>query len=174
MKPELVVGVVFIIATLVAAGIAIWFANKRSPQIPWIAPIPGYYAGTGYVAPFGYDPNRITKALQYAETCLIKNTKWNAGQLAAAMFHAHVFVVNREEWSFINGQHTAGMQEGNTIQVGPSLAALCHEMAHLCEFQLDGKIDNDHLTWAFDGVNRAIQAYEEWRLVQGWDARLAS
>ena len=45
------------------------------------------------------------------------------------------------------------------VVVGPSLAALAHEMAHVAEFWLDGVVDYTHAGWSAKGIQSAVSAY---------------
>jgi hypothetical protein len=63
---------------------------------------------------------------------------------------------------------------GHILQVGKSLSALCHEMAHLCELVLDNEVDDEHKTWDVDGITAAITEYQKWLQHQADVDRVAS
>jgi hypothetical protein len=56
----------------------------------------------------------------------------------------------------------AGLSSGTTIDVGRDLAALCHELAHTCEYLEGGraKQDDAHTTWGKRGIQRAVDEFE--------------
>jgi hypothetical protein len=149
----------------VALGIAfILVRGWRSAHVPW-QPLSGYYPGTKWYSRAGTDPRFLVEALQAAESFLIVRTRWTAANLALVGHYAHIFINDRESWASVYGdgkRMVAGTTDRDTIAVGPSLAALCHEMAHLCESVLDHQMDFQHAGWATNGVADACADFELW------------
>lgn len=171
MKPWLLIAAIQVAVLLVFGGAYLLFRRWRRTNPKWQRPIPGYfYPYTAYRAPVGFPPLRLTKALQMAETCLIKfGQTWTAGQLGAVCFRAHVVVTDNEIEADLSGLKVRGTKIGHVIQVGFSLNSLCHELAHLCEAVLEQELDESHSMWDRDGVWNAIRAYEEWLIKQNWE-----
>ena len=154
-----------------ALVVGVWaFRRWRGTHPGWRRPIPGYFADTAFVAPRGYPLSRITYAMQMAETCLIKYGRWNAGQMGAVCLRAHVVVLSAQTSSDLAGRAVRGVPVGHAIQVGAGLTTLAHELAHLCEAVLDKELDEAHSLWERDGIWRAVRAYEEWAIKQGWES----
>lgn len=133
----------------------------RGTHLPW-ASLPNYYPGARFYCAGEVEPKLLVAALQQAETLLIQHTKWTAANMALVGHHVRIYVADSESWKDLWGRSITGLQDGYTIIVGPSLAALCHELAHLCEIVLDKQVDVAHAAWANEGVIAAIDAYDGW------------
>lgn len=119
--------------------------------------IHGYYSGTTYLAPRWWDNGRLVRCLQEAETCLIQHTSWGAANMALVGHSVHVLV--QKGAASCHGRRLA---TGYFLVVQPNLAGLCHEMAHLAEYVLEGKVRETHKHWGVDGVWTAVAQYEDW------------
>ena len=161
-------------AVFVIVGISLWaWWRYRKASIPWV-PLEshGYYPGSNFFGPADVSPKHVVECLQHAESALIKHTKWTAANLAVVGPLVHVWAVPAESWTDLWGRKVAGLQIGYMLQVGKSLSALCHEMAHLCEMVLDKEIDDTHSTWKDDGILKAIDEYGAWLKAQPTTATL--
>lgn len=152
-----------------ALGLAYYvYSSRKRPR--WKRPIPNYFSASAYVCPKGYPLLRLTRALQMAETCIIRYGKrWNAGQLGAVCLRAHVIVLSDDYAVDLGGLHARGVSVGHAIWVGRSLSTLAHELVHLCEAVLDKELDAAHTLWEHDGLWHAVRVYEEWLIKQGWE-----
>jgi hypothetical protein len=143
--------------------------RRRHPR--WQRPLPGYYVTSAYSAPNGYPAERIARAMQMAETCLIRHAKrLNAGRVAAVCLRAYVQVLPSGSAPDMGGRDVRGPAVGHVLQVGARLDSLAHELAHLCEAVLDREVDESHSLWEQDGLWRAVTAYEEWTIKQHWES----
>lgn len=108
----------------------------------------------------GLDVDAIAKAVQQAfdELTLI----WPRAVMVERLAKWVVKVAPTETWKGRAGDVRGGecWPEFKTVQVGPSLSALAHELAHACESAVDRKLpDEVHGTWAHRGVWTADTAY---------------
>ncbi len=167
-----VVGLILaVIVGAIAFMVHRWWKNT---YVPW-QPIYGYYPGSKWFSKLkDTDQKFIAEALQAAESFLIERTKWSAANLALVGHHVRVYVMDSESWVDLWGRKVAGLQVEYTLVVGPSLAALCHELAHLCEMVLDKEQDDAHATWASDGIAAAVNDFDEWLQKRGSADRVAA
>ena len=159
--PWVVIGC-FIAIILVLAAIELLRAWRRF-RVPW-QDLPGYYRGSRWFSLVTIDPKDITEALQAAESFLIARTRWSAANLALVGHYVRVYVESGESWKELYGQRLLSQQADHHLVVGPSLSALCHEMAHLCERVLDNRPDPEHEAWVGDGVTAALDDFDAWLL----------
>lgn len=164
-----------LLAVILAAVGTLAYKAWRSTHVAW-KPLDahGYYPGSKFFGRVPVDPKRLVKALQVAESALIEKTKWSAANMALVGHHVRVYVMDSESWSNLWGAKVAGEQVGYALVVGPSLAALGHELAHLAEKLLDKEVDYAHQTWKADGIVDAIEAYDAWLANQASADRIAS
>jgi hypothetical protein len=150
---------------LLIVGLSLFLGYRvyRTRYVPW-KPIPNYYPGSRYFVRPGVtlDPKALAAALHAAESFLIERTQWNAGQMVVVGARVYVYVMDAETWTDLWGREVAGMLDGEVLVVGPSLAALCHEMAHLCEKVLSPPVDDYHGSWKVNGVQLAVDEFETW------------
>lgn len=156
--PYAVAGVTLLVVSVIA--LLLWRSWKAT-HVPW-EKLPNYYPGTQWYSRVDTDPKFIAQALIAAETFLINRTKWGAANLALVGHHVSVYVMDTEVWVDMWGRTVAGLQNDGALIVGPSLSALCHEMAHLCEQVLDKTVDMNHDSWAGDGIQAALNDYDQW------------
>jgi len=148
------------VAILVAFGVMAYMTWRRT-YVPW-KPLPNYYPGAKWHSLVQTDPKYIAMALAAAESALIQHTKWTAANMALVGHYVHVYVMDSESWVDLWGRKVAGYQDGHKLVVGPSLAALAHELAHLAELVLDGVVDQNHMSWPADGIANALEDYDQW------------
>ena len=125
--------------------------QKEPSQIPW------YYPGV-MMEPAGLVEDRmfsrrLADALKQAETFLIGNTLWRADEVALACQTLYVKITAYP----LPYERAKGV-----VQVKRSLEGLCHELAHHCELEIRGAVDERHETWHTNGLWAASEAYEEW------------
>lgn len=65
------------------------------------------------------------------------------------------------QWTSASGEMVGGEThlDFHIVSVGADLAGLCHELAHVCEDKLEGKVDYTHANWARKGIFRAVDEY---------------
>ena len=157
MTPILI-GVLAVLGMLsVAAGVMVPAYLRQ--RIPW-KKTPGghtYHAvGTTSVAVLDV---RIMSAF----ILLREHADFSAETLLRAQREVKIIIQRVNQWSSpLHGTNVAGLARGTTIDVGANLAALCHELAHVCEFIEGGaeKQDATHASWAKRGIQRAVDEYE--------------
>lgn len=145
------VALVAVALCLAAAGVALW--RVLSARVPW-QPLPG--TTCWYVAPASVPPEVLRAALLRATGLL----ETRAG-LRCEWTGLRIFVVDGSAWVDEYGRHIAGETTSpDALYVLRDLRALCHELAHVAELRATGTTDATHATWATNGVQRAIDAYE--------------
>ena len=153
------------IATLIIGAMLtmVWRMWKAMHVIKWV-PLPGWHVGAQWYSNVeSVRPEILVEALRLAENALIGKTRWRREDLAEVGQSAKIFISDSETWKDLNGTEVAGQQVNDMIIVGPSLAALGHELAHLCEQLIDrGAVDYGHTFWRINGVDEAVEFYEAW------------
>ena len=74
-----------------------------------------------------------------------------------------VMVRPEVRWAY-GSQTVAGLTfvEDRSLIVGCDLAALCHELAHLVQWDVEGREEYGHETWTLRGVTQAVDAWQAW------------
>jgi hypothetical protein len=152
-----------VVGLVVAAGLArlawVWWRRFR---IPW-EPLPGAPGVRWYSQAKGLDWARVLGALRVAESALARHVShWTPRQVRAVADEVRIYVVATESWLNLGGKPVAGEQLLEVLYVGPSLAALCHELAHRCEEVLDKRADYAHAGWTENGIRAALAEYDAW------------
>jgi hypothetical protein len=132
----------------------------RRFHIPW-QPLPGYRAAQWYSRQ-GVEVRRLAEALVAAEGFLVQRGPWSPAQVWRACDKVRVYVMATESWRGFSGQNVAGEQLEEVLCVGPSLAALCHELAHRCEAVIDKRTDYAHAGWSDNGIRAALADFDVW------------
>ena len=112
------------------------------------------------------DPSVLRDAIIAAFAALRAHSDFSPDVLMATGQHLRVSVQRVNQWqSPAHGGTVAGVATGTTIYVGRDLKALCHEIAHACEFIEggEGRVDGAHATWTKRGIFRAVDEYEKGR-----------
>ena len=165
----MILGIILGVLALAGSGVAVWLGIKNTYRDPWMRPIPGHASTTGYQAPPGFDARRIGWALTNAINQLGVWTRWRSDQIAKVASNVTVTVRSGAEWKTDwSDKKVAGMTLGRELVVGSTLAALCHELAHLCEAEIDGATNSEHTTWEARGIQRASNEFEVWVAQQKW------
>lgn len=155
MDPGLILGIVLLVLTFVAAGVALLVAYLRSR--------PKWQVTTRlrveYMAPQGFDSLRLDAALHNAAEALAGVPGWSAVELIRVMKTVGFIVNPVPVWTDIWGRRVAGLYSGGVIFVGSDLASLAHELAHAYESIVLGKTDDNHSNWGTNGVFKAIDQY---------------
>ena len=153
MDPGLLFGIALLVLTLVGVAIAL-IATWASGQIQWKR-TPSW--NVKYIAELPFKPEHLDNALTLAVSKLRPVWPLTATTLVA---HNTKFIVQPvPEWTDIWGRKIAGSSSGQVVTVGSDLAALCHELAHRCEWELDGRTDDAHVSWTSRGIHAAIDQY---------------
>lgn len=131
-----------------------WVGLLLRAHAPWV-PLSdhGYYPGSKCYADREIDPDKLVRALQAAESALIRRTPWNAANLALV---GHYVCVR------VNGHSHYEHPTIPVMHVDAEFTSLCHELAHLCELVLDGRVDTTHERWNRNGANLAMADYANW------------
>lgn len=135
-----------------------WIWWKRF-HVPWRTVSPGLQL---YSNGADVDPARVIAAVLVAQTALGRNGPWSPEAVRRATFGLRVYVRPTETWIDGHGRKVAGLSLGLVVHVGPSLAALCHEMAHVCDERLGRRVDYSHASWVENGIRAAVIEYETW------------
>lgn len=107
------------------------------------------------------DEGRLIGAVESAWVALALHRCFPSSTLLQAKEVLHVMVQRVPSWhSPQHGGNVAGVTSGHVVYVGSDFAAVCHELAHLCEFLEMGAYDFEHGTW---GVRRIQVAVDEWQ-----------
>jgi hypothetical protein len=124
-----------IAAALVTTAVIGW----RETHIAWrpLEGMPGTFC-------FG-DSTGLVTALHRASLALWQTTTWV--ESLSCLSGLHVLVMPTESW--IDGwfRKVAGLQRDDGVAIGPSHAALTHELAHrVCQLRFNDP-DADHIHW---------------------------
>jgi hypothetical protein len=147
-----------ILVTLAIIAIVYW----RKTHIPW-RPLPGKL-GMFYCFEGKGDPVAVSKAVDASIQALVDNTKWTRADINKAITDLHVHVKKTEQWMENTGDArgaflTSGLQMDSGVRVGPSLAALCHEIAHRVDQVINHNVNYTHTGWDTNGVFAAVEEY---------------
>ena len=157
-----------IIGVCMAAGIVVALVTTiavkwRQTHTPWTA-FPEYRDGMWcYFEKGGTQSDRIAlaRAMASACNCLTLSAGWN--DIGKALVDLHIHVKSTETWTEDTGtgpRAVAGLQMDSGVRVGPSFAALCHEIAHRYQQVTADPLYPTHDKWAELGIYRAIDAYQ--------------
>jgi len=134
----------------------------RQTHIAW-KPLPGR-PGMFYCFEKSGSPEQLSTAVSVAVDSLVTYTKWSKADIERAIADLHIHVKGSEHWMEDVGDargtfKTAGLQMDSGVRVGPSLAALCHEIAHRIGQVIDGNQYMNHENWAAKGIYSAIEDF---------------
>lgn len=76
-----------------------------------------------------------------------------------ALARLRVIVAPTGTWKDSAGQTVGGQTYFTIIQVDQGLTSLCHEVAHVLEFAIDGAVDALHSRWEARGIHAADEDY---------------
>lgn len=161
MSPAHITLVVGVFMAVIGLTLLAWVRFRRATTIAW-APL-SELNDMQFSAPPGFDLDLLRAAIDKAQGCLCL-TEWTAAQIVDATHNVKVLVNPAKQWRR-GGELIAGQCDVETgvMEVGADLSALCHEMAHLCLWRIDGVRDDGHgAKWQARGVERAISAYLAW------------
>ena len=90
---------------------------------------------------------------------------WRRCEIEATVLRGVRVCVRPEvRWLDQGGQMVAGLtiKESRTLVVGTDLAALCHELAHLVQWDIERREEFGHETWTVRGITSAVDAWQAW------------
>lgn len=126
-------------------------------------PLPDGF-GSYYVEPMDgteVTAERLSDALHMAAQCL--SLVWPAAKVAEIASGCAVWVMAAEaQWTDSYGRTIAGQHIRRQLFVARNLSALCHELAHVVELELNSLVDMNHEGWAAKGIHAAIVQYQRW------------
>lgn len=155
---DVTVGLLIFAGMLGVVAVAMIPAYLRS-RIPW-KKTP---AGITYHSMTNISPVRIDEAIIESLRLLRTHSDIRPQVLDAAAMSLRVIVQRVDSWnSPQHGGNVAGVTHGATIYVGLDLAAVCHEIAHVCEFIEGGAEGQDlnHRRWVKRGIQHAANEFE--------------
>lgn len=159
----IIVTVVVLVAMLgTAAALIIPRVVKQvRNQQPWL-PLPGFTDAKAAVPP-GVAAVRVASALQQAAFAIAEHGPWKRDDVMRVANSARIAVIAADSWTDRWGRKVGGTTwPDGTMQVGQDLAAMCHELAHLCEMKLEGPTDDSHSSWTDRGIWAADNDYRAW------------
>lgn len=104
----------------------------------------------------------LAEAVARAFECLVAKGPWGGAVLRQALAGLRVQVNTQEAWESLQHEKVSGQAvvELRIIAIGPSFAALAHELAHVAEYGLDGgKVDYAHASWSGRGIQAAVDSF---------------
>lgn len=158
MGALVVAGVVVLLASLgVVFGIVLpWL--KLQPVFRSLPLLPSVKA-TGVV-----NDALLASAITHAVDELVAHGAWRRHEVEATVLRGVRVTVRPEvRWEY-GAQTVAGLciVESRDLIVGTDLAALCHELAHLVQWDVEGREEYGHETWTLRGVTQAVDAWQAW------------
>lgn len=156
----ILIGVGLLLVVLGVVGVVIYFKLNQVTRLAdaW-KPLPPPYERTLAIVAPPQTPENVREALALAQAYLALNGPWKAKEIVAVVETLSVVVNASNDWVDSAGRKVGGQEYFRTVAVGQDLSALCHELAHVCEFVLVGRVDVDHVTWAANGITKADEAY---------------
>ena len=148
-----------VVVVLVALGAVFGIA------LPWLKAQPVYRAlpllpavrVTGVV-----NDALLASAITHAVDELAEFGVWRRYEIEATILRGVRVCVRPEvRWGY-GTQTVAGLThvEERTLVVGCDLAALCHELAHLVQFDVESREGHD--AWDVRGITSAVDAWQAW------------
>lgn len=159
MGALVVAGVVVLLASLgVVFGIVLpWL--KAQPVFRALPLLPSVKA-SGVV-----NDALLASAITRAVDELVAHGAWRRHEVEATVLRGIRVTVRPEvRWQDAHGQWVAGLciVESRDLIVGTDFAALCHELAHLVQWDVEGREEYGHETWTLRGVTQAVDAWQAW------------
>jgi hypothetical protein len=110
------------------------------------------------------DTDRLRRAFMYAGNALATSGPWGVVVTLKALNKTKIYVKETDAWvSVWDPTRKVGGQtftELGCVVIGPAMGALCHELAHLIEWRVNGKLDDDAPdAWKTNGVQKALDVY---------------
>lgn len=163
MEAMTTVVVAVVAFTLVAvAALSIFFAAKRAAEAEaaQFVAVTGLFRGQHLEVRVALPPTcslwRFTVCFRFA----VDECARVFGERAVELISGARFAVNfSTKWrDNVSGQMVAGTALNGEVRVGSDLAALCHELVHVCQ-ERAGLIDEAHASWTPE-IYAAIERYE--------------
>ena len=105
----------------------------------------------------GFKPEQLDAALTLAVSKL--RPIWPIAVTTLVAHNTKFIVQPVPAWVDIWGRKIAGSSSGSIVTLGFDLAALCHELAHRCEWELEGRTADAHASWTSRGIHAANDAF---------------
>lgn len=162
--------VAYVLVAAIVAGLTIAMVQMireyLAERVTWVS-IPCGIDRVTMASKVRVDVGALGAAVDRAFGALARFGPWPTEALAKALAGLQVQVKETESWTGpicgvdcrygpVSGQ---SRPEVRAVVVGPSFAALCHEMAHVAEYQITGTIDYPHAGWSANGLMAADAAY---------------
>lgn len=154
-----VIGAVVGILGMGGMGLYIWrrWASEKAELAKWLV-VPG--TPLRYRSALPVDVRQLALAYAHMVTCLNEVPEW-AGRVSGAFVGKKVYVRAEEEWDFHGQRVNGNLNESlDTMTVGPSLAGLGHEGAHIVSHRLTGNPNHDHDVYWKSVVQPVIALYD--------------
>jgi hypothetical protein len=143
---------------LLSAGV-VAYKLRQTRAFDW-----KHLAGGGvYILPLGYEGPDLQRCFDKAVELLATPFPTFPKETLAGV---SVIVMAAEKWKNRAGETVGGEMEklgtGYILRVEKGLSSLCHELAHVMEYAVDGEADHAHARWGERGVWKADEAYRAW------------
>lgn len=169
MTLAIVVAVVAVSGIALAVGLA-WRRSARARASLEAAyeqlPEPLGWARAASAAGVTATPDQIALALDLAVCCLDDSGPWGIVEILTCLEDLRILVRADAEWTDAYGRRVAGLTypTDGIVVVGADLAALCHELAELLYWRIEGADDWQAREWpGRAGIEAACAAYAERR-----------
>ncbi len=151
----LIVAAVAIFGTI--GCVVVWrIISTRAQAAKWQ---PLYTTGAVCQVPDSVPLAVVEQRLQLAVAMLKKWGPWLPERVDIVVRGLRIIVNPVSSWVDSAGRNVGGQQYFYDIAVDVGLTSLCHELAHVCEFAIDGKVDELHTNWAARGIAMADEKY---------------
>lgn len=101
----------------------------------------------------------VDQRLRLAVWALKEQGIWPEGKVNQVVLGLRIIVNPVSSWVDSAGRNVGGQQYFYDVAVDIGLTSLCHELAHVCEFAIDGKVDELHSNWPARGIAMADEKY---------------
>lgn len=155
-----------LVAVLVPVGVLVYTKIRATEEMAkrW-KPVAGHFGTRAIINNPEVSSEVLGARLTQALLCLKLNTGWSPTAIEAVSAKLSITVNAVNAWQDSSGQWVGGQEIYYSIAVGADLSALLHEVAHVCEFAIDGKVDELHQNWPTNGIAKADEAYRKLLMV---------
>lgn len=151
----LIVAAVAIFGTI--GGVVVWrIISTRAQAAKWQ---PLHATGAVYQVPDSVPRTVVEQRLGLAVGALKEQGIWPEFKVDQVVRGLRIIVNPVSSWVDGAGRNVGGQQYFYDVAVDVGLTSLCHELAHVCEFAIDGKVDELHANWPTRGIATADEKY---------------